>query len=83
MCDVPFTSADLGEGVWRTLTDDAAKEHVVMKVRGCKSSGHKEKPKDFRKLSVYGADPSAVQMHFMKVHDAAVDAGVDPDKPII
>ena len=82
-CLVPFSTKDLGIGAWRRLAEEAALDGVELKLRGNKSSGHKDAPQDHRSLSVYGCDSDAVQRHFMRVHDAAVDEGVDPDKCLL
>ena len=79
-CYVPFTTAELGDGVWSALTGSAAKDAVTLKLRGCKSSGRHDNPENHRSLAVYGIDRLFVQKHFLAVHDAAVAAGIDADR---
>jgi hypothetical protein len=79
-CHVPFTTVDLGDGVWRSLSDAAKEDGVTLKLRGCKSSGRHDSPKDYRSLAVYGNDANLVKKHFLALHDAAVNAGIDAEK---
>ena len=74
-----FSTKELGDGAWKRLVAEAARDGVGLKLRGNKTSGHKDAAQYHRSLSVYGCDSGAVQRHFMKVYDAAIDEGADPD----
>ena len=79
-CLVPFLPADLGLGVFARLQGDAWFKGVTIKLRGNKSAGRHDNPKEHRRLAVYGTDPAAVQRVFLNLHDTAVACGVDSDK---
>ena len=82
-CHEPFSTKDLGNGAWKRLVAEAARDGVGLKLRGNKSAGHQYFAQYHRSLSVYGCDSDAVQRHFMKVYDAAIDEGADPDKCLL
>ena len=75
---VPFTTTDLGPGVWAQLQADASAARVTIRLRGKKSSGHRDTPSLYRSLSVYSTSSFDSQKHFLRIHDAAIDAGIDP-----
>ena len=45
---VPFTTAGLVIGVWKTIKEAADKDGVTVKLRGRQSAGHKEAAADHR-----------------------------------
>ena len=77
---VPFLSKDLGDGVWTKLRKAALDDKVIIKLRGLKSPGRWDSPKEHRSLSAYGVDPGKVEHHVKQILDAAVAADVDPTK---
>ena len=77
-CHVPFTASSLGPGAWPVLVCEADDEGVRMTLRGQKVRVLRNHPDELAaKLAVYGPDPEAVNKWFLKVHDAAIDAGCE------
>ena len=77
---VPFTTKDLGPGIWAQLQADASADGVTIRLRGKNSSGRRDAPSLYRSLSVYSTDSLKSRKHFLRIHDAAIDAGVDPTR---